>query len=239
MFINYAHRGASDYAPENTLAAFYLGLQMGANGIETDIQRTKDGILILFHDDSLDRITRQTGSVRDYTFQELSEILIYGNRGQELRPDRIVTLDTFLFLFGHLDLTLALEFKNSMIEHEVLAMTKQYGVTDKCIFTSFVFDDLLRMRREDSCVSLGYLTGEVNDKLFNDMLHNNIQQLCVCAEIITPELVEQCHRQNLSVRAWGVRDVDVMKHVVECGVDGGMTVNFPDKLSELLKQDKA
>ena len=50
--INYAHRGASEYAPENTLSSFYLGLLQGANGIETDIQRTKDGVLVLFHDDT-------------------------------------------------------------------------------------------------------------------------------------------------------------------------------------------
>ena len=55
--INYAHRGASEYAPENTMSAFYLGLIYGADGIETDVQRTKDGELVLFHDDTLDRVT--------------------------------------------------------------------------------------------------------------------------------------------------------------------------------------
>ena len=55
-FVNYAHRGASAYAPENTLASFYLGCQMGANGVETDVQRTKDGVLVLFHDNDLMRI---------------------------------------------------------------------------------------------------------------------------------------------------------------------------------------
>lgn len=107
MFINYAHRGASAYAPENTLSAFYLGIQMGANGIETDIHRTKDGILVLFHDDSLERVTEKTGLVGEYTYQELKEILIYGNSEYGFRPDRIVSLETFLYLFGHLDLTFA------------------------------------------------------------------------------------------------------------------------------------
>ena len=51
--INYAHRGASEYAPENTMSSFYLGLTMKANGIETDVQKTKDGKLVLFHDDTL------------------------------------------------------------------------------------------------------------------------------------------------------------------------------------------
>ena len=63
--INYAHRGASEYAPENTLSSFYLGLLQGANGIETDVQRTKDGVLVLFHDNTLDRVTDSTGRVQD------------------------------------------------------------------------------------------------------------------------------------------------------------------------------
>ena len=53
MFTVYAHRGASEYAPENTLSSFYMGLSMGANGIETDVQRTKDGVAVLFHDYTL------------------------------------------------------------------------------------------------------------------------------------------------------------------------------------------
>lgn len=57
MFVNYAHRGASAYYPENTLSAFYAGVNMGANGIETDIHITKDDILVLFHDDELSRVT--------------------------------------------------------------------------------------------------------------------------------------------------------------------------------------
>ena len=52
LFINYAHRGASAYAPENTMSAFLLGIKQGANGIETDVRRTKDGVLVLFHDDN-------------------------------------------------------------------------------------------------------------------------------------------------------------------------------------------
>lgn len=234
MFVNYAHRGASAYAPENTLSAFYMGLQMGANGIETDIRRTKDGVLVLFHDDTLERVTDKTGTIGDYSFQELSGMLVYGNRECGFRPDRIVKLETFLHLFGHLNLTFALELKDRMLEREVLQMTKKYGVTDKCIFTSFVFDDLVRMRKVDEDISLGYLTGEINNKLFLDMSDNGIQQICLNAEMITPQVMEICRQRGLSVRAWGVRDVTLMRHAIECGVDAGMTVNFPDKLAEFL-----
>ena len=72
-FVNYAHRGASHYAPENTLMSFYLGMQMGANGIETDVHRTKDGVVVLFHDDTITRLTGKEGAIADYTLEELRE----------------------------------------------------------------------------------------------------------------------------------------------------------------------
>ena len=78
-FINYAHRGASEYLPENTMFAFYTGIYMGANGIETDIQRTKDGILVLFHDDTLTRVTGESGSIGDYTLAELQNFSVRKN----------------------------------------------------------------------------------------------------------------------------------------------------------------
>ena len=74
--INYAHRGASEYAPENTLSSFYLGMIQGANGIETDVHRTKDGVLVLFHDDTLDRVSDGVGKISDYTFEELRKVKI-------------------------------------------------------------------------------------------------------------------------------------------------------------------
>jgi len=67
VFVNYAHRGASAYAPENTFLAFYTGLYMGANGIERDVQMTKYGVLVLFHEDTITRLTGAEGSASDYT----------------------------------------------------------------------------------------------------------------------------------------------------------------------------
>ena len=87
-FIVYAHRGASEYAPENTLMSFYLGVQMGANGIETDVRQTKDGVLVLFHDETLDRVTDGAGNICDYTFEELQKFNVIKNG----KIDKIITL---------------------------------------------------------------------------------------------------------------------------------------------------
>ena len=77
--INYAHRGASEYAPENTFSSFYLGLLQGANGIETDVHKTKDGVLVLFHDDTVDRVSDCSGKISDFTWEELKQLKIVDN----------------------------------------------------------------------------------------------------------------------------------------------------------------
>ena len=78
-FVNYAHRGASEYLPENTLLSFYTGIFMGANGIETDIRKTKDGVLVLFHDNTLERVMGESGDVESLTLEELRAFNISKN----------------------------------------------------------------------------------------------------------------------------------------------------------------
>jgi len=230
MFINYAHRGASCYAPENTLSSFYLGIRQGANGIETDIRRTKDGVLILFHDDLLDRITSAKGSVSDYTWSELSKILVYGEKEKMFLPDRLVTLEQFLHYFSHLDLTFALEFKARGVEEDTLKLVEDYHAMDKCIFTSFEYEDLVQLRRINESAVIGYLTSDTGTEV-DDMLHAiSAQQICMKADCLSKKLVDRYHAKGFSVRAWGITVPEMMEPVIRCGVDGGMTVNFPDEL---------
>ena len=115
--INYAHRGASEYAPENTLSSFYLGLLQGANGIETDVQRTKDGVLVLFHDPTIDRVTNGTGNLCDYTLEELKALKVTANVTNTFY-DRIVTLREFLEKFASYDINFAIELKVEGVEEE-------------------------------------------------------------------------------------------------------------------------
>ena len=72
----FAHRGASAYAPENTLEAFRLAMEQGADGIELDVQMTKDGELVVIHDETIDRVSNGNGAVRDYTLEELKQFSV-------------------------------------------------------------------------------------------------------------------------------------------------------------------
>ncbi|MBR2930505.1 MAG: hypothetical protein IKC32_04680 [Clostridia bacterium] len=237
-FINYAHRGASTYCPENTMLSFYTGIYMGANGIETDVQMTKDGVLVLYHDDTLGRILGIEGSIKDYTYEELRA----HNVKNGVLTDKIPTLDDFLAHFSIYDITFAIELKVEGIEREVRDMIYKHGVEDKVVVTSFILDAVRSMRAVAPELKTGYLCSlyrktegapEVKsaDEIIAELLALGVSELCPKGSDVTKERVDAWHAMGFNVRAWGISNTDVMKAVYDAGVDG-MTVNFPDKLTE-------
>ena len=229
MFVNYAHRGASEYTPENTLLAFYTGVYMGANGIETDVQMTKDGVLVLFHDDTILRLTGAPGSVRDYTLEQLRQFT-FENKGL---TDKIVVFEDFLQQFGWRDLTFAIEIKQAGIEGKTVDMIRKYGIQSKTIVTSFMLDSVRATKQYAPEQKVGFLTREINDEMLQQLKDMGAEQFCPEAPDVTAETVARWHAQGFEVRAWGVKDEVLMRQVYDAGAEG-MTVNFPDKLSALL-----
>lgn len=232
-FIVYAHRGASEYCPENTLLSFYTGIFMGANGIETDVQITKDGVLVLFHDDTLTRMTGAEGSIRDYTYDELLSLSVKKN---EL-TDKIPTFEDFLSHFAHRDITFAIELKVGGVEQAVADMIFKYGIEKKTVVTSFEFDYIRAMKKYAPSLKIGYLTTNVDDAMIDELLSMGADEICPKGVSLTAEQVNKWHARGLNVRAWGIADVDIMRSVYAAGADG-MTVNFPDRLVEHIAKNK-
>ena len=232
-FVNYAHRGASTYTPENTFLAFYTGMYMGATGIETDVQRTKDGVLVLFHDDTVDRMTNGTGPLADYTLEELQALDITKNG----LTDKIVVFEDFLQKFSFRDIVFAIELKGPGVEHETADLLRKYNMLEKTVVTSFNLEYLRIFREYAPEFETGYLTGDeaVTSELENKVKGMGITEFCPKAADMTPELVAHCHEMGFRVRAWGAFDEELMRHTYECGADG-TTCNFPDKLTEYLKE---
>ena len=229
-FINYAHRGASEYCPENTLLSFYTGLHMGANGIETDVQLTSDGVAVLFHDNALTRVTGESGSVKDYTLRQLKTFWVKKNN----LKDRIITLDEFFEKFKDFDLTFAIELKGDGTALPTAELIKKHSVQEKVVATSFKYNELLDIHKAIPTLKLGYLNlGEVTDELLQKMKSDGINEICPEAPFITAENCKKWHAMGFNVRAWGVKDTSVMKELLSADVDG-MTVNFPDKLTQAL-----
>ena len=231
MFVNYAHRGASAYYPQNTMSAFYAGIEMKANGIETDVHKTKDGVLVLFHDDTLERATDYSGRICDYTYEELLAANVYN--ADRTKCDKIPTLDDFLRHFSFMNLTFAIELKQDNIEKDTVDIIEKYGVCEKVIITSFSFEYLRRVKDYAPQYKIGYLYKD-DDTALKKVLSINGEQVCPHAKSITPELIMQIKKAGLSVRAWGVSDEEIMRRLYDFGVDG-MTVNFPDKLQKYIE----
>ena len=224
-FITYAHRGASHYCPENTMMAFYMGMQMGANGIETDVRRTRDGVLVLFHDATLTRVTGAEGDVADYTYAQLQELLV--KKGD--LHDKIPTLEDFLAHFAYRDITFAIELKADDIEKEVADLIFRYGIAQKTVVTAFELHRLKNIKAYAPSLRIGYLTQTVDDALVDKLVNMSAAEICPHGSDVTPENVAKWHARGLNVRAWGIADEQIMKKVYDAGADG-MTVNFPDLL---------
>ena len=231
-FVNYAHRGASEYCPENTMLSFYTGLYMGANGIETDVRRTADGQLVLFHDGTLERAMGEEGSVAEKTYEELSALWVKKND----KRDRIVLLEDFLAHFVGLGLKLAIELKDDGTEEEIAALIEKYRCRTAVEITSFKLERLQKMHAAAPTVRLGWLVkGAITEELLAECRANGIDQICPKAEVLTAGSVGRAHLRGFRVRAWGVSNEELMRRAVDAGCDG-MTVNFPDKLAAYLKE---
>ena len=229
-FINYAHRGAPAYYPENTMLSFKAGVEMGANGIETDVQVSKDGVLVLFHDDTLDRVTGASGAIKDYTYNELSKIRVKHN-GLE---DKVPTFEEFLNYFKDFDLTFAIELKVGGVETAVADMIFKVGVQDKVIITSFNFDYISNIKKYAPSLRVGYLTYGMDNSVNENLKNIGGYEICPNAKQISNKDVDKWHELGFNVRAWNIENEAVMINAVNIGVDG-MTVNFPDKLTSYMK----
>lgn len=231
--INYAHRGASEYYPENTLWAFYEGIDMQADGIETDIQRTKDGVLVLHHDDTLARVAAKDGSISDYTYAELLEMDFGAYLGEAFRGESIVTLEEFFIHFGAKDLHFSLEIKQPGVEEQALLMMDAFHCRSKVIFTSFLWESLAELRRLDASVSLGYLTNSITPETLDLLQAHHIHQICPRVDTVDETAMQLARSRGFSVRFWGVGTEEKMLRALALNGDG-MTVNFPDKLTQAL-----
>ena len=141
MSLIYGHRGASGYAPENTLEAFRLAMEMGADGFELDVHMSKDGALVVIHDESVDRTTDGTGLVRDLTLAQLKTL--DASCGMEAyKGAKIPTLDEVFDLIRDTRHIVNVEVKTDewfypQIEEKCLALAKEKGVEDRILYSSF------------------------------------------------------------------------------------------------------
>ena len=229
-FLIIAHRGASSYAPENTIAAFDLALQLGARHLELDVHLTRDDYLVIIHDDTLGRTTNGTGPVASQTLAILQTLDAGAWFGEAFVGARIPTLAEVLTRYqGRAHLHIELKGHTAHLPQQTVDLVRVHGMVPHVTFTSFQHAHLQTMRAYAPELPMGWLVGEISAAVIAQAHALGCAQLCPRASLVTPELVQRLHAEGFRVRAWGVADDALMRQVVDAGADG-MTVNFPDKL---------
>jgi len=234
-----AHRGASAYVPENTLAAFQLAYDMGVTEIETDVQLTTDGVVVLCHDRTLARYGHGEQVVEAMAWGDLATLDMGSWFSPYLHQDkRMLTLDALLATFGD-RLTYHLELKGHA--PQLAAATHQliitYRLHSNCLITSFDDNWLATMQQIDPTLRLGWLVTTIDEQVIARAKALRLYQLCPRADQVTADMVAQARTVVTEVRAWGLqservasqaRDVQALiHHILVVGCDG-MTINWPD-----------
>ena len=147
----WAHRGASGYLPENTLMAFQEAVDMGADGIELDVQLTKDDEIVVIHDEWIDRTSNGKGWVKDYTLEELRGFN-YNKTKPEVEHADIPTMREVFELIKPTNLVINIELKTGVVfykelEEKIMALTKEYGMEDRVLLQSFDWQTLVEMKK--------------------------------------------------------------------------------------------
>lgn len=229
----WAHRGASAYAPENTLAAFEKAAVMKSDGVELDVQLTLDGTVVVAHDEELERVSDGTGYLKDYAFAQLRR-LNFNKTHPEYATAQIPTLEEVYELLKPTGLTVNVEFKTGIfwyrgIEEKVLDLTARMGMEERVIYSSFNHYTLAHIRREKPDAKTGLLYSDnwidtapyARDIVKVDALHPALYHLQ------DTEYVKTAHRYGLETHVWTVNDEEYMRMCVRMGVEAIIT-NKPD-----------
>lgn len=152
------------------MIAFKEGIRLGANGLELDLRKSKDGKIVIFHDKILDKKSNGTGRIKDYLFQELYKLDFGSWFDPKFKGEHIVLFEEFAKEFLNLDLTFAIELKVVGIEKEVLNILKQYKSHDNIYITSFKYEALENVRKLDKKIKLSWLVEKITQENIKQLL---------------------------------------------------------------------
>jgi glycerophosphoryl diester phosphodiesterase len=236
-----AHRGFSGQAPENTLAAFRKAIDAGSDAIEFDVRFSKDGHLVLIHDDTVDRTTEGKGKVSELTLEELKKLDAGSWKGTAFTGERIPTLKEALDL-ARGRILLDIEIKDgdqgsrSMVDLADLTLeaVQKAGMEGQVLFSSFDRGAVERVRTRAPHIPVAYLT----DKPWSSPLEASggmpLRILDVRRSSVNPANVALARQGGIRVLVWTANTPEDMEKLVTLGVDGIIT-DHPDRLIDLLK----
>jgi len=234
------HRGAMGHCPENTLASFERGLQLGADWIELDVHLSRDNALIVVHDETLDRTTNGQGAVREHSLAELKALDAGSWFGPEYAGERVPTLDEVLGWARQRNAIVDIEIKNAPvyyagIEAAVVEALDRYGMTEQVIVISFDHRTVQRVKTLDPRIATGVLySGRPVDGGVSLAAQAQADAILPHWAHVTAADVAGAHSAGLSVAPWASSDPAVLRGLIDAGVDA-IGTNHPDVLRDVMK----
>lgn len=237
----FAHRGASGYAPENTLEAFELAAKQGADGVELDVHLTKDDVLVVAHDETIDRCSDGQGLICEKTLRELKGYR-YNKTFPEYKTATIPTLQEVLELLKPTGLHVNIELKNSYIDYagleaKTIDLAAKTGMLDRVIFSSFNHFSLRRVKAMDPALYCGllyeatlYTPWAYAVMLGMDAIHPHFSEI-----LFTREECRMAHRAGVEINPWTVNAEGDIRACLAAGADRVIT-NYPDRALACLKE---
>ena len=238
--MNIAHRGASGYAPENTLAAFDKAVEMQADYIEIDVQLSKDDLPVVIHDDTLDRTTNGTGNISAYTLQELKSLDAGSWFDKKYAGEKIPSLNEVLEMYGE-KINILIELKSPElypgVEEKVAEALAKYQLdtSNNIVSQSFNHPSVIKSAELLPEITHGVLAGEN----YKNVTDQQLQEFAAYTEYFNPnlkiassELVDKVHQAGMKISPYTIKTEAEAERLYKFGVDGLIT-DYPDYAEEL------
>lgn len=234
----WGHRGASGCRPENTLASFEEAVNEKADGVELDIQLTKDGQIVVCHDETIDRTSSGKGYLKDYTLDQLRRL----NFNQQFADQPNAEIPTMAEVFDLLkptNLIINIELKTGVfdyegIEEKIIQLTHAKGFEDRVIYSSFNHYSIKRIQKLDPHAKTAFLYEDGSLDMPAYGLKNGVTALHPWIyNLRYPDFMEQCHKNGIAVNVWTVNTAQQIKYCADMGVDA-VIGNYPSLSREVL-----
>lgn len=228
-----AHRGYSGQYPENTMLAYEKAVDAGCDEIEIDVQCSRDGVLVILHDENVEKITNGKGYIKDLTYEELRQFNVAAKYGDVHGFNPIPSLEEYLYWACTKEITTNIELKNRKyyypgLEERTLELVKRYGLTERVMFSSFNHVSLLKCKQLAPSIECGILVSK--PEIWNaGYFAREFQLECYHPDILslTKETVENCKENGIRVNVWTINGMDELQKIHQWGCDGVIT-NYPD-----------
>ncbi len=221
-----AHRGASGYAPENTMKAFRLAHKLGAHACENDVHLTKDGEIVVIHDHQINRVSNGEGTVENMTLAQL-RAFDYGD------GEKIPTLDECLSFFDGSGMELNIEIKTMDRIYDVALvrgvgeLVQKHGLESKIIISSFYHQSLVDYKKLFPKVRTAVLHGDEIKEAGAYAAYIGATYSHPHFKCVDEKFVEECHKNGILVNPWTVNEAADMRRMDELGCNMLIT-NYPD-----------